>query len=104
MAWFLLLVAGLLEACWSIGLKYTHGFTRLWPSVFTAVSLAVGMYLFARALRTLPLGTAYAVWVGLGVLATTIAGVMLFQETWSVGKVVSLLLLVLGIVGLKVYA
>ncbi|HEX8190900.1 MAG TPA: SMR family transporter, partial [Pyrinomonadaceae bacterium] len=83
MAWLYLFVAGLMEVAWAVGLKYTHGFTRLWPSVWTGAALALSMLLLAAALRTLPLGTAYAVWTGIGAVGTAALGVLLFGESAS---------------------
>lgn len=101
MAWVYLLFAGLLEICWAIGLKYTDGFTRLGPSVFVGVTLAASMFLLALAARTLPIGTAYAVWVGIGALGAAILGVILFQESLTPPRIVFLSLLLISIVGLK---
>src|SRR5689334_14610208 len=81
LAWTLLVIAGLLETCWAIGLKYTEGFTKLYPSIFTLVTLAGSMYLLARASQTLPIGTAYGVWVGTGALGAAVLGIFLFQES-----------------------
>ena len=101
MAWTLLLVAGLLEIGWAVGLKYTEGFTRLWPSLATIAAMAASLALLGLALRTLPLGTAYAVWVGIGAVGTAIAGMLLFDEPASPLRLASLLLVVAGIAGLK---
>ncbi len=101
MAWFTLFIAGLLEVVWSLGLKYTHGFTRPLPSVITGVALVASMLLLARAARTLPIGTAYAVWVGIGVVGAAIGGVVLFDETMPPLRVVFLALLVGSLIGLK---
>ena len=101
MAWFLLVVAGLLEVVWSLGLKYTQGFTRPVPSVVTGAAIAGSMFLLARAARTLPIGTAYAVWVGIGVVGAAIGGVLLFQETLTPMRSVFLVLLIISILGLK---
>jgi quaternary ammonium compound-resistance protein SugE len=101
MAWVLLVVAGILETCWAIGLKYTKGFTQLWPSVFTAVALAGSMYLLATAVKTLPIGTAYAVWVGIGAFGASIAGIFLLNEPVTPGRIVFLALLIIAILGLK---
>jgi len=79
MAWVLLIVAGVLETGWAVGLKYTHGFTRLWPSVFTGVALVASMVLLAQAAKTLPIGTAYGVWVGIGALGAAVLGIVLFH-------------------------
>ena len=101
MAWIILIVAGLFEIGWAVGLKYTDGFTRLWPTVGTAVALIASMALLGVALRTLPLGTAYAVWTGIGAVGTAILGIMLFREPASVMRLVCIGLIVAGILGLK---
>lgn len=103
-AWIYLGIAGLLEVCWAIGLKYTEGFTKLWPSVFTLVTLAASMYLLARAAATLPIGTAYAVWVGIGAFGAAVLGIFLFHESASPARLVFLALLILSIIGLKATA
>ncbi len=102
MAWFVLVLAGLFEIGWAVGLKYTEGFTRLWPSVLTAVALVTSMGLLGVALRTLPLGTAYAVWTGIGTLGTGILGIVLFKEPATAARLVCMSLIIAGIVGLKV--
>ena len=101
MAWVVLFVAGLFEVAWAVGLKYAEGFTRLWPSVGVVVALAFSMALLGVALRTLPLGTAYAVWTGIGTLGTAILGIALFREPATVGRLVCMGLIVAGIAGLK---
>ena len=101
MNWFILFVAGLFEVVWAVGLKYTDGFTRLWPSVGTAVAMAISTVLLAIALKTLPVGTGYAIWVGIGAVGTAIAGIVLFGESVSTLKIVSLVLLIAGMTGLK---
>lgn len=101
MAWWILLVAGLLEVGWAIGLKYTEGFTRLVPSALTLAAMAGSVGLLGLAMKTLPVGTSYAVWVGVGAVGTAILGMVLFHEPASVGRLVSLGLIVAGIVGLK---
>jgi quaternary ammonium compound-resistance protein SugE len=101
MAWVLLLVAGLLEVGWAIGLKYTEGFTRLWPSVFTLVSMVASVVLLGIAMKSLPVGTSYAIWVGVGAVGTATLGIVLFGEPANIGRLVSLGLIVAGIVGLK---
>ncbi len=101
MAWVVLFVAGLLETTWAVGLKYTDGFTRLWPTVFTLVSMAGSVWLLAVAVRTIPLGTAYAVWTGIGAVGAVIAGLVMFDEPRTAARLVCLLLIVAGIVGLK---
>jgi len=101
MAWIILVVAGLTEIGWAIGLKYTEGFTRLWPSVFTGASMVVSIVLLGIALKTLPLGTAYAIWTGIGTVGTAILGIYLFGESAAVLRLVCIGLIVAGIVGLK---
>ena len=101
MAWIVLFMAGLLEVGWAVGLKYTDGFTRLWPSVGTAAALVASMALLGGALRTLPLGTAYAVWTGIGTLGTAILGMVLLGEPAGAMRLVCIGLIVAGIVGLK---
>ncbi|WP_347558972.1 quaternary ammonium compound efflux SMR transporter SugE [Robbsia sp. KACC 23696] len=104
MNWLILCIAGLLEMGWAIGLKYTEGFTRLWPSVGTIVVAAGSFYLLSVAMRSLPVGTAYAIWVGIGAVGTAALGIVLFGEAVTIGRIVSLTLLVAGIVGLKLAA
>jgi quaternary ammonium compound-resistance protein SugE len=101
MAWFLLVLAGLFEVGWAIGLKYTEGFTRLWPSVATLAAMAISLGLLGLAMKTLPVGTSYAVWVGVGAVGTAILGMVLLGEPATAGRLVSLGLIVAGIVGLK---
>lgn len=101
-SWVVLIIAGLFEVCWAIGLKYTDGFTKLIPSAFTMVTLAISMYLLARSSQTLPIGTAYAVWVGIGALGASILGIILFKESASFTRLFFLGLLVTAIIGLKV--
>jgi quaternary ammonium compound-resistance protein SugE len=101
MAWTLLIIAGLFEIGWAIGLKYTEGFTRLWPSVWTVTAMVISVYLLAIAVRTLPIGTGYAVWTGVGAAGTAILGILLFNESASAMRIASIALIVAGIVGLK---
>jgi quaternary ammonium compound-resistance protein SugE len=101
MAWVLLIVAGVLEVGWAIGLKYTEGFTRLWPSVFTIVAMTLSVVLLGIAMRSLPVGTSYAVWVGIGAVGTALLGMVLFAEPATAGRLISLALIIAGIVGLK---
>lgn len=100
-SWIILGIAGLLEVCWAIGLKYTDGFTKLAPSVFTITTLAGSMYLLASASQVLPIGTAYGVWVGIGALGASILGIFLFNESASPLRLCFLGLLLVAIVGLK---
>ena len=101
MAWLMLVVAGLFEVCWAIGLKYTEGFTRPWPTIATVTAMLVSIGLLGLAMKSLPVGTAYAVWVGVGAVGTAILGIVLFGESAAAGRLVSLGLIVAGIVGLK---
>ena len=101
MAWVLLLVAGLFEVGWAIGLKYTEGFTRVWPSVFTLAAMTASVVLLGMAMKSLPVGTSYAIWVGVGAVGTAILGIILFGESANAGRLISLALIVAGIVGLK---
>ncbi len=101
MAWTYLLLAGFFEIAWAIGLKYTEGFTRLWPSVGTVAAMAASVVLLGLAMRTLPVGTAYAVWTGIGAVGTVILGIVLFAEPASAARLVCVGLIVAGILGLK---
>lgn len=101
MNWIYLLLAGLFEVCWAVGLKYSHGFTRLWSSVFTAGAMALSVFLLALSVKTLPLGTAYAVWTGIGAVGTVIAGIILFHDSASIPRILCLFLILCGITGLK---
>ncbi|HEX7765372.1 MAG TPA: quaternary ammonium compound efflux SMR transporter SugE [Nitrospira sp.] len=102
MAWYYLLVAGLFEVVWAVGLKYTEGFSRLWPSAGTVLAMIASFYFLAAALKTIPVGTGYAVWTGIGAAGTALFGVILFGESTSVPRLVSIALILCGIVGLKV--
>jgi quaternary ammonium compound-resistance protein SugE len=104
MAWTILLVAGLFEIGWAVGLKYTDGFTRLWPTVGVALAMVVSVALLAQAVRTIPLGTAYAVWTGVGAVGTALMGMYLFGESTELPRILCLVLVVAGIVGLKFYS
>ncbi|KFN45182.1 quaternary ammonium compound efflux SMR transporter SugE [Arenimonas metalli] len=101
MSWLILFLAGLFEVAWAVGLKYTEGFTKLWPSLGTGLAMAVSLWLLAVAMKDLPLGTAYAVWVGVGAVGTAILGIVLFNEPANAGRLVSLALILAGIIGLK---
>lgn len=101
MSWIILFIAGLLEVVWAIGLKYTHGFTRLTPSVITVAAMIVSIVLLSWAMRSLPVGTAYAVWTGIGAVGAAITGILLLGESASLARIASLALIVAGIVGLK---
>lgn len=101
MAWISLFIAGLFEVGWAIGLKYTDGFSKLWPTVWTVAAMIVSLVFLEYALRTLPVGTAYAIWVGIGAVGTAIMGMWLFNESREIARIVCLLLIVAGVVGLK---
>jgi quaternary ammonium compound-resistance protein SugE len=101
-AWAILVVAGLFETGWAVGLKYSDGFTRLWPSVATAIMIVISMGLLGIAARSLPLGTAYAVWTGIGAVGTVVLGIVLFGESAAFGRLACVGLIVAGIVGLKI--
>ena len=101
MAWVYLTIAGLLEVVWAIGLKYTEGFTRLWPSLFTLTAMAGSFWLLALALKTLPVGTAYGVWVGIGAAGAAALGMLLLDEPAGLARIGCILLIVAGVVGLK---
>jgi len=101
MAWLILFIAGLFEVGWAIGLKYTEGFTRLWPTVGTVVAMVLGLWLLGVAMKSLPVGTAYSVWVGVGTVGTVILGIYLFGEPASIGRLLSVALIVAGIIGLR---
>ena len=101
MTWIILILAGLFEIVWAVGLKYTHGFTRRMPSLVTVGGMLISFWLLAVAMKTLPLGTAYAVWVGIGTVGAFVAGIILFQESLSWLRIASVALIVLGLIGLK---
>ena len=101
MAWAVLVIAGLFEVGWAIGLKYTEGFTRFWPTVGTVTAMAISLALLGLAMKTLPVGTSYAVWVGVGAVGTALLGIVLLGEPANAGRLLSLALIVAGIVGLK---
>jgi quaternary ammonium compound-resistance protein SugE len=101
MSWVILTVAGLFEVGWAIGLKYTEGFTRLWPTVGTILSMIASLWLLGIAMKSLPVGTAYAVWVGVGAVGTVVLGIVLFEEPATTARLASVGLIIAGIVGLK---
>ncbi len=101
MNWFILFLAGLLEIAWAIGLKYSEGFTKFWPSVWTVITMVASMVLLAIAMKSLPVGTAYAIWVGIGAVGTVVLGIVLFNESADFWRMASVGLIVAGIVGLK---
>jgi quaternary ammonium compound-resistance protein SugE len=101
MAWIILVVAGLFEVGWAIGLKYTDGFTRPWPTVWTVAAMVVSLWLLGIAMKELPVGTAYSVWVGVGAVGTVLLGIALFGEPANASRMISVALIIAGIVGLK---
>lgn len=101
MAWILLIIAGVLEVGWAIGMKYTEGFTKLWPSVFTGLGIAASMILLAQAAKTLPIGTAYGVWVGIGAGGAAILGMLVLGEPATAARIFFIALLLVAVVGLK---
>ena len=101
MAWVILFLAGLFETGWAIGLKYTEGFTRLWPTVWTIVAMAISLWLLGIALKSLPVGTAYSVWVGVGAVGTVVLGIALLEERADAARLISVGLIIAGIIGLK---
>jgi len=101
MAWAILVLAGLFEVGWAIGLKYTEGFSRLWPSVWTIAAMLISLWLLGIAMKSLPVGTAYSVWVGVGAVGTVILGIVLLGEPANAGRLISVGLIIAGIVGIK---
>ncbi|WP_353155809.1 quaternary ammonium compound efflux SMR transporter SugE [Herminiimonas fonticola] len=104
MPWLILAVAGLFEVVWAIGLKYTDGFTRLWPTVGTVTAMVISIVLLGLAMKTLPVGTAYAVWTGIGAVGTVTLGMILLGEPATVARIICILLIVSGIIGLKIFS
>jgi quaternary ammonium compound-resistance protein SugE len=104
MNWFILFIAGLLETAWAIGMKYSDGFTKLYPSIFTIVTMALSVYLLSVSLKTLPVGTAYSVWTGVGTVGTVILGIILFGESKEFIKLFFIFLIVVGIIGLRLFS
>jgi quaternary ammonium compound-resistance protein SugE len=104
MAWLILLVAGLFEVGWAIGLKYSDGFTRIWPATWTVLAMIISLGLLGIAMKSLPVGSAYAVWVGVGAIGTAILGIVLFGEAVNAGRLLSLALILTGIIGLRLAA
>lgn len=101
MAWTYLVIAGLFECAWAVGLKFTEGFTRFWPSLFTILSMVISFWLLSLAMRFIPIGTAYAVWTGIGAVGVAVLGMAIFGESRDLMRVICLLLIVSGILGLK---
>ena len=101
MPWFILFIAGLFEVAWAVGIKYTEGWTRFWPAAFTVVAMIASFYLLSVALRHIPMGTAYAVWTGIGTIGTVVYGIIFFKEPADILRMVCILLIICGIVGLR---
>lgn len=104
MYWIILIIAGLFEVAWAIGLKYTDGFTKLFPSIFTIILMIVSMGLLAYAVKYIPVGTAYAVWTGIGAVGTAILGIILFNESKELIRIFFIFIIIVGIVGLKIFS
>lgn len=104
MAWVYLFIAGLFEIGWAIGLKYTDGFTKLWPSVITIIGMILSFYFLSTAVKWIPIGTAYAIWTGIGAVGTAILGIILFGDSKEFMRIFFILLIVIGIVGLKIFS
>lgn len=104
MAWIFLFIAGLFEVSWAIGLKYADGFTKLWPSVGTIFAMIISFYFLATAVKTIPIGTGYAVWTGIGAVGTVLLGMILFDESKELVRIFFISLIIVGIVGLKIFS
>jgi quaternary ammonium compound-resistance protein SugE len=104
MAWVILVIAGLFEVSWAIGLKYTDGFTRLWPTIWTLFAIIISLWLLGIAMKSLPIGTAYSIWVGVGAVGTVILGIVLFDEPVNAARLISVALIIAGVIGLKLTA
>lgn len=104
MAWIILVIAGLFEIGWAIGLKYTESFTRLWPTIGTVLAMIISLWLLGIAMKSIPVGTAYSVWVGVGAIGTVILGIVLLGEPVNLARIISLILIITGIIGLKLSA
>lgn len=102
MEWFYLVIAGVLEICWAIGLKYSQGFTKTLPNIITIVAMVASIYFLSLSLKSLPIGTAYAIWTGIGTIGTVLLGIILFKESINIIRIVCIVLIVSGIIGLKV--
>ena len=104
MAWIFLFIAGLFEIGWAIGLKYTEGFTKLWPSIGTIIAMIISFYFLSTAVKSIPIGTGYAVWTGIGAVGTALLGMILFGESKEFIRIFCILLIIVGIVGLKIFS
>jgi quaternary ammonium compound-resistance protein SugE len=104
MSWIYLFLAGILEVAWAVGMVYTAGWSKLTPSILTLLAMALGIYLLSISIKTIPLGTAYAVWTGIGTVGTVVYGILFFKEPVDIIRVVCILLIIIGIVGLKLFS
>jgi quaternary ammonium compound-resistance protein SugE len=104
MPWFILFIAGLFEVVWAVGIMYTESWTRLWPSLFTVFAMVASFYLLSAALKSIPMGTAYAVWTGIGTIGTVIYGIIFFKEPTDILRIVCIMLIICGIAGLRIMA
>ena len=104
MSWFILFIAGLFEVVWAVGIKYTEGWTRLWPSVLTVIAMVASFFFLSLALKHLPMGTAYAVWTGIGTVGTVVYGIVFFKEPTDILRIACIMLIIFGIVGLRILA
>lgn len=104
MPWLILFIAGLFEVVWAVGIKYTEGWTRLWPAVITVTAMLASFYLLSLALKNIPMGTAYAVWTGIGTIGTVLYGILFFKEPTDILRIVCILLIISGIIGLRILA
>ena len=104
MDWIILFIAGGFECCWAVGLKYTQGFTKFWPSMFTIVTMGISLWLLSIAIKTIPLGTAYAIWTGTGAVCVVIIGMFFLGEPKEIARIICLVFIIAGIVGLKLFA
>lgn len=102
--WIYILIAAVFEVCWAIGLKYTHGLTKLWPSILTIIAMLLSFWFLAQGTKTLPVGTAYAVWTGIGALGTAILGMVLFNESREIIRLACIFLIAAGVIGLKIFS
>ena len=104
MDWLILIIAGLFESAWAIGMKYSNGFTKLYPSIFVIITMAISVYLLSVSIKTLPVGSAYAVWTGIGAVGTAILGIFLFGESKELIRLGFIFLIIVGIIGLKIFS
>ncbi|MDR3627257.1 MAG: quaternary ammonium compound efflux SMR transporter SugE [Ignavibacteriaceae bacterium] len=104
MNWVILVIAGLFETAWAIGMKYSNGFTRLYPSLFVIITMSISVYLLSVSLKTLPVGSAYAVWTGIGAVGTAILGIILFGESRELVRIICIFLIITGIIGLRIFS